>query len=314
MKTRKRALLVKLESAYGTDPTPAAATDAVLAAALDPSSPLDQEFVERTLVRHFYGGFEQLPTRNYAGVQVDLEMAGFGSAGPASPTAGYDALMRSAALSRTVNAGVDVQYKQVSSGEESVTAYFYQDGMLHKITGARSEFEIIMNLNEIPLFRFGLLGLFNLPTDTAMVTPVVSAYQKPVAVNEVNTSAFSIHGFSAGKLQSLSLKKGNQLERRNLVGQSTRTVEFTGHEWTGSLEFEAPLQAGKDFYTAIKDGTLGALSITHGPATKQVKLDAANAQLIDPRMSENQGFVHLTMGLRLLPSAAGNDDLTITIK
>jgi hypothetical protein len=98
MKTRKRALLVKLESAYGTDPTPAAATDAVLAAALDPSSPLDQEFVERTLVRHFYGGFEQLPTRNYAGVQVDLEMAGFGSAGPASPTAGYDALMRSAAL------------------------------------------------------------------------------------------------------------------------------------------------------------------------------------------------------------------------
>lgn len=314
MKARKRAFLAKLESAYGTDPTPAGATDAVLAAALDPSSPLDQEFVKRTLVRNFYGGFENVPTRNYAALQVDLEMAGFGTAGPASPTAGYDALLRSAGLSRTVNAGIDVQYKQISSGEESITCYFYQDGMRHIITGARSELEILMSLNEIPLFRFGLLGLFNLPTDTAMVTPTVSAYQKPVAVNEVNTSAFSIHGFSAGKLQSLSLKKGNQLEKRNLVGQTTRTVEFIGHEWTGSMEIEAPLQAGKDFYTAIKDGVIGALSITHGPATKQVKLDAANVQIEAPSMSESQGFVHLTLPLCILPSSAGNDDLTITIK
>lgn len=313
MKVRKRAFLAKLEGVYGTDSVPVAATDAVLAAALDPSSPLDQEFVKRVLVRNFFGGFENLPTRSYAGLQVDLEMAGFGTAGPASPTAGYDALLRSAAMSRTVSAGVDVQYKQISSGEESITCYFYQDGMLHKVTGARSELEIIMALNEVPLFRFGILGLFNVPTDVALPTPTVSAYQKPVAVNEINTSAFSIHGFSA-KLQSLQLKKGNTLEKRNLVNQTTRTVEFTGHEWTGSVEIEAPLQAGKDFYSAIKDGTIGALSITHGPATKQVKLDAANVQIESPSMSESQGFAHLTLPLVILPTSAGNDDLTITVK
>jgi hypothetical protein len=312
MKALKRALLAKIESVYGTDPTLAAATDAVLCAALDPR-PLDQEFVDRPLVRPYFGGFEQLPTRSYAGLQCDVEMAGFGTAGPATPTPGLAALLRSAALSQTVSAGVDVQYRPISSGEESAALEFYQDGMRHKLLGGRSNLEILMELNEIPLFRFSVLSKYAVPTDTAMVAPTITAYQKPVAVNEVNTSAFTLHGYAA-KLKRLSLNLGNQLEKRNLVGQAAPTVEFTGREVTGTLEIEAPLIAQKDFWSAITGGTLAAFSVTHGPATKQVKLDGSNVQLIDPQYSIDQNIVHMSMGLRFVPGASGNDELTITVK
>ena len=87
LRSRLRTLFAKREVTYGTDPTPTGAADAVLLRSIK-VSPLMQESVDRTLVRPYYGGFEKLPTKAKLQFDIELEAVGFGTAGPASPTAG----------------------------------------------------------------------------------------------------------------------------------------------------------------------------------------------------------------------------------
>ncbi len=313
MNPRRRVVLAKIEGAYGTDSVPVPGTDAVLCAAVN-VTPLEQDLVERTLVRPHLGNFEDLPARSRVRIEIDLEIAGFGSAGPATPTPGYSALLRSCGQSVTVNVGVDVQYKVISTAFESASIYFYQDGTFHKLTGCRGNLEIVMGLNGRPVYRLTITGLYNAPVDVALPSPTLTGYQRPVVVNRVNTTAFALHGF-AGRLQELSINLNNQVVHRNLVGQTTDEIIITNREPTGSIEIEAPdTIAAKDWYASISAGTLGALTLMHGPALNRVQIDAPNVQLTNPRFNEVDNKVHLGFDLQLMPGAAGNDELLITVK
>lgn len=313
MNPRRRVVLAKIESTYGTDSVPVPGTDAVLVRSVS-AVPLEQEYAERELVRPFLGNFEDLPARSRVRLDIDLEMAGFGAAGPATPTPGYDALLRICGLSRTISLGVDVQYKPISIGFESCTIYFYQDGTLHKLTGCRGNLEIVMDLNQVPVYRLAITGLYIAPGDAALPTPTLSGYQRPLVVNRANTTAFNLHGF-AGRLQTLNLNLNNQVVHRNLVGQGGDEIVITNREPAGNIEIEAPdTIAAKDWYTSVQSVTLSTLSVTHGPALNQVKIDAPNVQLTNPRFNEVDNKIHLAFDLQLMPGAAGNDELNITVK
>jgi hypothetical protein len=157
--TRRQSVLAKLETTYGTDAVPVAGTDGVLLA--NPSIPdykLVQEYVERQGLRAYHGAKEQIPTKKYATIALMQELAGFGTAGPASPTPGYDALLRACGLSRTITASTKVDYTPVSTAHESATVVWNADGLNHKITGARGSLKISMNNNEIPMLTYDLMG------------------------------------------------------------------------------------------------------------------------------------------------------------
>lgn len=309
----RKVLFAKIESAYSTDPVPVAGTDAVLLRGNPAITPIEIDYVERTLVRPFHGNFEDLIARQRVKIELELEVAGFGTAGPATPTPGYSALLRMCGWSPAVSAGVSVLYSLLSTSYESGTIYFYQDGTFHKLTGCRGEWEVALDLNQIPVYKLSITGLYNAPTDVALPSPTLTAYQRPLVVNRANTSAFTLHGY-AGRLKSLSLKGNNDVPHRNLVGQATDEILITGRAPSGSIEIEATTVAAKDWWSPISSITLAALSITHGPATNQVKFDAPKVQLTNPRFTSEDKIVHLQMDLKLQPNAAaGNDELTITV-
>jgi len=96
--TRRRTILAKIETTYGTDSIPTGAADAVLVRSLE-ITPLESEFASRDLIRVFMGNSEQLPVGIRAQMTIEIEMAGSGTAGTAPA---YDALMRACGLSRTL--------------------------------------------------------------------------------------------------------------------------------------------------------------------------------------------------------------------
>lgn len=83
--TRKRLILLKKESTYGTDSTPAG-TDAVLVRDLS-VTPLQSDVVSRDLVRSYLGASEQLLANTRVQCQFTVELAGSGTAGTAPATA-----------------------------------------------------------------------------------------------------------------------------------------------------------------------------------------------------------------------------------
>jgi hypothetical protein len=313
--TRRQSVLAKLETTYGTDAVPVAGTDGVLLA--NPSIPdykLVQEYVERQGLRAYHGAKEQIPTKKYATIALMQELAGFGTAGPASPTPGYDALLRACGLSRTITASTKVDYTPVSTAHESATVVWNADGLNHKITGARGSLKISMNNNEIPMLTYDLMGRYNAVTDVAFAAPTVTAYQRPQAVSPDNTSAFTLHGFGTACLQSFEFDMGYELSFRNLV-QCTENAFPRDRVSKGKVTLEATTVAQKDWFAAVRAGTLAGFTITHGTtAGNKVVFSGSNVQLLNPVYGDDEENLMLTMDLLWVPGSAGNDEFTLSIQ
>lgn len=311
IRDRLRAILAKRETTYGTDAVPAGATDAVLLRSLS-VSPLNQETVDRTLVRPFFGGYEKLPTKSMVQFEIEMEAVGFGTAGPAAPTLGYDTLLRICGLARTITAGVSVVYTPVSNAIESATLYFYQDGTLHKALGCRGNLAIVMNLDEIPVYRLTVWGLYGGVTDVALPAVTLTGYQTPLVVNAANTTGLIVHGFAGAALRSLEINFNNAIVHRDLVNTGEEIL-LTDRVTGGSLQIEATTVAAKDWWTAVRSASLGVFSITHGPAGRRIKLDSTRMQIVAPSFSAQDNIVEMPLQLNFIPSTVGNDEITLSI-
>lgn len=305
---RKRVILAKIESSYGTDPTPTGGTNAILVRGNLTPRPIAAEQVNRDLIRSYLANNEQLNANTHAEIEFEVEVAGSGALGTAPA---YGPLLRACGLSETITASTKVEYAPISASFESVTIYFNNDGVNHKMTGCRGTVSIGLSANQIPVYKFRFLGIYNAPADVALPTPTYTGFKTPLVANNTNTTAFSLFSYS-GVLQSLDFSLNNQCEFRSLIGGS-ESILITDRKPSGELSIEAPALATKDFFAISQAGTLGALSITHGTVDGyKVKLDCAQVDIGDVAYEDSQGITMLRIPFQPIPSS-GNDDFKITI-
>lgn len=307
--TRKRKILAKIETVYGTDATPAVATDAVLLRDVS-VTPLDVAYDERTLIRATLGAFEEAVGMKSVKIEATVECAGFSAL--ATPTPGYDALLRACGLAQTiVVTPATVTYNPISSGFESVSIYYEKDGVLQKALGCIGTLSLDLAEGKIPAWKVSLTGVDAGITDLDIGIPDTSAYLRPLAVNSANTTGFSILGFGTGVLRSLSLDLGNQIEQTTYVGDAER-VSLTDRKVSGKMSVQATTVAAMDWFGSIVPVQTGAFALTHGPVGNQVALSAPAVQIISPAESDDKGIAFLDFDMRFLP-VAGNDELIITM-
>jgi hypothetical protein len=304
--SRKRLILLKKESTYGTDIVPAG-TDAVLVRDLS-VTPLQSDVVSRDLVRAYLGASEQLLANTRVECQFTVELAGSGTAGTAPR---YGAALQACGMSETLVASTSATYAPVSTAFSSCTIYYNLDGVLHKVTGARGTFTLNAEVGQIPSIQFTLTGIYVPPTDTAAPAVTYSAQATPLIFKQGNTSAYQFFSY-AGCLQSVSLDIGNTIVYRELVG-CTKEVLITQRNVTGTVMIEAVTIATKDYFSAaLTDGTTGNLTFLHGTtAGNRVTLTAARADLGDPSYGDTDGIAMLNLPYTSVPSASGNDEFTL---
>jgi hypothetical protein len=304
--SRKRLILLKKETTYGTDVTPAG-TDALLVRDLS-VTPLQSDVVSRDLVRAYLGASEQLLANTRVECQFTVELAGSGTAGTAPR---YGAALQACGLSETIVATTSVTYAPVSASFSSVTIYYNLDGVLHKITGARGTFTLNCEVGQIPSIQFTMTGLYVAATDTAAPAVTYSNQATPLIFKQGNTSAFQFYAY-AGCLQSVSMDIGNTVVYRELVG-CTKEVLITQRAVTGTVMIEAVTIATKDYFAAaLNDGATGNLTFLHGTtAGNRVTLTSARADLGDPSYGDTDGIAMLNLPYTSIPSASGNDELSL---
>lgn len=312
---RKRVILAKTESTYGTDPTPTGAANAILVRNLD-VTPLDAEIVSRDLVRPYFGNYDQIIAAQKVQVSFEVELQGAGAAGTAPA---YGPLLLACGMSETVTASTKVEYKPVSASFSSVTIYFQpQDNVsasspLHKVTGCRGNVEITLNAKSLPVMKFTFTGIYNAVTDSSNLTATYTAFKTPIAVNKSNTPTFTFFGYS-GVMSEFSMNLNNDVVYRNLV--NSESVILTDRKAGGTVVFEAPTVTAKDFWSAALGSTLGTMQIVHGTtAGSIVDITATNTvDLVNPSYTEMDGIVMLSCPYVLTPTTAGNDEYVITVK
>jgi len=303
--SRKRLILVKTESTYGTDATPAG-TDALLVRNLD-ITPLSGDIVSRDLIRPYLGNFDQLIAQTSVAINFEVELAGSGTAGTAPK---YDAILKACGLAATIVASTSVTYAPVSASFSSATIYFNVDGVLHKLTGCRGSMNMSCAVGAIPTLSFNLTGVYNAPTDTAAPSVTYSAQATPLVFREGNTSAFSFFSYS-GILQSVDFNLANDLIYRELVGGTKETL-ITDRKPAGTVMIEAPTIATKDFFTIALASATGNLTFLHGTtAGNRVTFLASQVDVINPTYQDQDSVMMLSVPYVATPTTAGNNEFSL---
>ena len=304
--SRKRLILAKTESTYGTDPTPTGAANAILVRNLE-ITPLQADTVTRDLIRPYLGNSDQLLAQTRVEVTFEVELAGSGTAGTAPA---YGPVLKACGLAETVVATTSVTYAPVSASFSSVTLYFFNDGIRHKVTGCRGTFELSAEVGQIPTISFTMTGIYNAPTDESVPTPTYANQAAPLIFKNGNTSNFSIFSYS-GCLQSLSFQMANEVIYRELVG-CTKESLIVNRAPAGDVVIEAPTITAKDFFAIATGSSTGSISFQHGgTAGNIVTFTTAQSDIANPSYSDQDGIQMLNLPYVAVPTSAGNDELSL---
>ena len=305
---RKRTVLIKAESTYGTDSVPTGA-EACQVRNLE-ITPAESDILSRDLVRPYLGASPQLIANTRVTVTFEVEYSGSGTAGTAPR---YGALLKACGFSETVVASTSVTYAPVSASFGSVSIYYSTDGVRHKVTGARGTYSLNLTANQIPVISFTMTGQYVAPTDTADPTPTFTNQATPKIFNDTNTTAFTLFSETDLPLQSCQLDVGNEVVYRELVN-SNKEILIVNRAGSGTLMIEMPTLASHDFFADAVASTTGNLSIVHGTTGGNIVTLASAANAISlgaPAYSEDSGIVMLNLPFTLVPGTSGNDEFTL---
>ena len=303
--TRKGLIIAAKESTYGTDATPAG-TDAIKVANIN-ITPLQSDVVARQIIRPFLGNPEQLLANQRVELTFDVELTGSGAAGtyPA-----YGILIEACGFNVATVAATSVTYTPLSATFPSATLYYFNDGIRHKLTGARGSFSLAAEVGQIPTLSFTFMGIYNAPGD---VTPPSTTYNDqadPVIFKAGNTTGFELFSY-AGCLQSVSMDLSNEMVYRELIN-CTKQVLITNRAPNGTVVIEAPDIADHDYFADATGADTGNLIFQHGQtAGNIVTFSSPQTDLGSPTYSDQDGVQMLNLPFIATPTDSGNDELEI---
>ena len=305
---RNVVLAIKEETTYGTDSTPTTAANSILARVSD-AQPVEAEFAERNNIKPYLGSSGKVAVSYMSRITVEVELAGASAAGTVP---GWGALLKACGMGETVVASTSVTYKPVSSSFKSVSIYYFLDGLRHKMLGCMGNASLNLNARGIPTITIQFTGLYSATTDTSLPTDSdYSAFLAPLAVNKVNTAAFTLHGVASTPFDQFSIDLGNSVVYRNMP--NLEEVMITDRKASGSITIPQTSVATKAWHTAVKNGTLDSFSMTHGATAGNVfTISAPKVQLAGVQEVEKDGVAMYQFALDLQPNA-GNDELSIAI-
>lgn len=242
MLDKRAVLLAKVETTYNTDAVPVAGTDAILVEDLGWAF-ANARMYERKPVR---SSLAALAPR-YAGALITIsgkcELKGSGAAGSAPEVA---PLLRGAGMSEAVVASTSVTYKPSSTSTDwkSLSMYFYDDGLLVKVTGARVKVTFDFQVGQAPLMTFEATGHFVSITDAALPSATYDSTVPPMLLSV----PFDIGSYSA-VISKLDFDLGNELSMPENIAAADGfgEVTLTGRRLTGSFNPLRVTVATKNF-------------------------------------------------------------------
>lgn len=314
---RNTAILAKVETTEGTDAVPTGAANALLVSDVSVNA-LNAQNVSRDIVRNYFGGSEQLVGTAYKEVGFTVELAGSGTAGTAAP---WGALLQACGFAETDDAAWVSYAPAAPADQKSATIYYYDDGVLHKLLGAKGSMRIGLGIGARPTLQFSFIGKDGGDTAAAVAATTLTAWRRPLVITDTNTAdvtmggsyaAAAVTGGTAYVSQGLELDLGNAVQFTPLVGGEY--VDITAREVTGSVQMDLSAAQEVSFMAAVRANTVQSMSLQHGTAAGHiVGIYMAGVQLINPSKQEVNGRRLIGFDVRSVP-VAGNDDLIIYTK
>jgi hypothetical protein len=315
---RNSVILGKVESTYGTDPTPTVSANAILGTV--PQINLDARILERSVTvrtlsptAHIIG--RKLVPFSY-GVEFKSEQAIL--AGSSSAPLQLDAILRASGFTPTYEAetsgGADdgyVTYAPRSTGLESLTHYFFPGNeMRHIVKGAFLDFNIEIAAGQYAMMNVNGKGIYTQPTDTS-ASALTLAPDEPTPVESISLAFGAITGTV---VRNLNIAMNNEIVERDDVNSAEgfKGLRLTGRKPILKFRMEKELAATWNIYSALDAGTSYATTFTIGSvAGKKILVTIPKLVLSSISESDDAGIVMLDVeALCARDSDSGDDEIT----
>ncbi|KEQ19170.1 phage tail tube protein [Endozoicomonas numazuensis] len=300
-KFAKKVLAFAPESTYGTDAIDGGSPSYVLGREVS-ITPMAGESTALDYDDGKLGNSPELPTEIYVTLEFGCDFSGSGTANQPAPWAGLaEACLRTATVGSSPE---QVSYALDDNSTASNTFYFYMDGVLHALVGARGSMSLSLVAKQFPQMRYTFTGLFVKPKAGANPAASFSDWQTPLKVGAEYTSA-SLAGNSV-KLISLEYDQANQVSYEEYIGHEE--VMISDYQPSGTLVLEAGSLGSFDPFAKAETGETVAFSLTHGIAGNQVQWSTDKLQLGRPTYGDQNGT--LTYSIPVRPIGDGDQIIT----
>lgn len=309
METKQRILLVKVETNYGEDVSPAGA-NAVNARNIQINYTAD--LLDRDLHRQDYSPAAPVVGKRSVDVSFECDIAGSGSVGVA-PDIG--ALLQACAFTETVGAGSSIIYTPASQSIKSVTIKVYDPysathSKIHTITGARGNVTFDFTAGQMAKASFSFKGKYNAPADNTTVSPTYVATTPPV----VQSGSLVFNSKDSLVVQNVNVDMSNEIAEIDDVSSANgvESIRIVGRKPSGTFNPEAISVAGYDWYSDWIASSQRAFTFKVGSANynkvavsmPKVTIDAIND-------GDLNGLRTTDIPFRLNRNT-GNDEITLT--
>lgn len=304
--SKKTTLYAKIESPSGTDSTPTAAANAVMAENVELTIKADMK--ERYPGNSDRSLSAEVRGKTVCELKFDVALKGSGTAGTAPRWA---PLMQACDRAQVANAGTNCIYTPATTSQ-TCTIWVNMDGILHKLVGCAGDCEIDLTAGELPMLKFSMSGVYALATDSA-VESVTYDSTTPVIV-KATTMTF---GSYAAICEKMNLKFGNKVVERTSMNAAEGVLSFIvgDRSPSGVLTCEAVLRAtsNADFMSYFHSGTTKALSFVLGATGGNICTIAAPVCVLRaPKWNDKEGIRTFEIEFQMARSS-GNDEMTLTL-
>lgn len=306
----KSLVLAKIESVYGTDPTPAEATEAIIVKG-QPSFEIVGARREREVPMPTFGRIKGVNVGDGLKLSFTTELKHSGTAGTASR---YDPLFEACGMVQSGSG--QVIYTPISTmGGPSVTLWFYLGGVLHKLNGCVGTFKMNLKAGEIATIDWEFTGLY---ADNAADTAFPAATHEAIPPVIIQSLGFTYSAYAA-IIEELVLDMGNAVSAEKSANAANNGVAryfISNRESKGSMNPEAAALSALNPWDIYDQTTAAniALDIT-ASAGYDFAVAVTGAVLEAPKYGTRENILTWDLSFTINPTlAAGNNEIVITFK
>lgn len=313
---RKTVILVKVETTSGVDAVPTGAANAIQAMDLS-ITPLDAANIDTNIIHPWFGNSPSLVGSASVKCSFSVLLAGSGTAATAPA---WGALLLGCGNAETTGLVTPnrVEYLPATDALKTVTIYWYDDGLLHKLIGCFGNVKLSAKSGESPKLTFDFTGLDAGVSATANATAVLTGWKVPVGITKANVTDVVLGAtYATGALTGGTSfnSTGLMLDWANAIAfapmLTTEQVVMTDRKVSGTLSLELSAAQEVTQMAAVKANTLQSVGFVIGTATgNKIMLHLPSVQLLSPKKEDFNGMRLIGFDLKALP-VAGNDEIRI---
>lgn len=313
---KKTLILAKVEATSGTDAVPTGAANAIKA--FDMSiTPLEMNAISVNVMAGWFGAAMSFPGASCVKCTFSILLAG---AGVAATAPAWGTLLQGCASAETTGLLTPnrVEYLPATDAIKTLTIYYYDDGLLHKLVGCMGNPKLSAKVNEVPKLTFDFVGLEGGAVAASNVVATLTPWKDPVAITKANVTDINLGcsyatgvltGGTAYNSTGLTMDWGSAPKFTPML--TTEDVIFDDRKIKGAFSLELSAAQEVAMIAQIKARTVQSMGFVMGTVSgNKIMLHAPSMVLKAYKKEELNGKRLCGFDFELDP-LGGNDELRI---